>query len=265
MSESTLHALVHRAALAVASLRARFPLRHANRVGPNARIFGVPHVENHGCIEIGSDFTLSSEPVISHLVAGRGATLRIGDRVSIGHGAAIAADASITLGDDVILSPMVMMMDTDFHDVSSMVAPSEKKPIVIEEGARIGAGAIILKGSHIGRGARVAAGSVVFGTVPAGVIVRGVPARPVRERAHHVDFDPAEVSERVRHVVADVFDVQRPVELSDGPKTIPGWDSLGILRLLISVEDELGLSLPDNAIAHARNVGEIVDAVLRED
>lgn len=262
---SGVHSLVHRAALALGALRAKLPLRQANRVGPNARVFGVPFVENHGTMEIGADFTLSSEPVMSHLVVGRGATLHIGDRVSIGHGAAIAADAAITLGNDVILSPMVMMMDTDFHDVSSMDAPSEKKPIVIEDGARIGAGVIILKGSHVGRGARVAAGSVVFGTVPDGAMVRGVPARPVRERAHHVDLEPAEVVERVRRVVAETFDVARPIELNDGPKTIPGWDSLGILRLLVSVEDELGLSLPDNAIAHARTVGEIVDAVLRED
>jgi acetyltransferase-like isoleucine patch superfamily enzyme/acyl carrier protein len=265
VSESSIHALVHRATLALASLRAKVPLRRANVVGPNARVFGVPYVENRGKLEIGADFTLSSEPVVSHLVVGRGATLRIGNRVSIGHGAAIATDASITIEDDVILSPMVMMMDTDFHDVKSFDAPSATKPIVIEEGARIGAGAVILKGSHVGRGARVAAGSVVFGVVPPGALVRGVPARPVRERAHHVDLEPAEVAERVRHVVADTFGVQRSVELSDGPRTIPGWDSLGILRLLVSIEDELGLSLPDNAIAHARTVGEIVDAVLRED
>ena len=265
MKDSALHALVHRATLAFASLHAKVPLRRADRVGPHARVFGVPYVENRGRLEIGADFTFSSEPVVSHLVVGRGAVLRIGDRVSIGHGAAIAADASITLADDVILSPMVMMMDTDFHDVKSIDAPSSTKPIVIEEGARIGAGAMILKGSHVGRGARVAAGSVVFGTVPAGALVRGVPARPVRERARHVNLEPTEVAERVRRVVAETFDVRRSVELNDSPRTIPGWDSLGILRLLVSIEDELGLSLPDNAIAHARTVGEIVDAVLRED
>ncbi|HEX7604801.1 MAG TPA: hypothetical protein VF316_24450, partial [Polyangiaceae bacterium] len=150
-SESALHSLVHGATLALSSLHARLPLRSADRVGPNARVFGVPCVENRGRLEIGRDFNLSSEPVVSHMIVGRGAVLRIGDRVSIGPGAAIAADASITLGDDVILGPMVMMMDTDFHAVASIDAPSETSPVVIEQGAHIGAGAIILKGSHVGR------------------------------------------------------------------------------------------------------------------
>ena len=178
-SDGALHSIVHGATRALASLHARLPLRSADRVGSNARVFGVPCVENRGRLEIGRDFTLSSEPVVSHMIVGRGAVLRIGDRVSIGPGAAIAADASITLGDDVILGPMVMIMDTDFHAVASIEAPSETRAVVIEQGAHIGAGAIILKGAHVGRGARVAAGSVVAGTVPPGAFVAGVPARLV--------------------------------------------------------------------------------------
>ena len=179
VSESFLHALVHRAALVLAPLRAKLPLRAADRVGTNARVFGVPYLENRGRLEIGADFTLSSEPLVSHMVVGHGAVLRVGDRVSIGHGAAIASDLAITLEDDVILGAMVMVMDTDFHAVLSIDAPSEAKPVVIEQGARIGDGAVILKGARVGRGARVAAGSVVLGTVPAGALVAGVPARPV--------------------------------------------------------------------------------------
>ncbi|CAN5422421.1 hypothetical protein BH09MYX1_BH09MYX1_18670 [soil metagenome] len=175
--DSAIHALVHRTSVALGDLRARVPLRAADRVGANARVFGVPYVENRGRLEIGRDFTLSSAPVLSHMVVGRGASLVIGDRVSIGHGAALAADASITIEDDVHIGAMVMIMDTDFHDVASIDAASSPKTVVIERGASIGAGAILLKGSRVGRGARVAAGSVVVGDVAPGVLVRGVPAR----------------------------------------------------------------------------------------
>lgn len=177
--ESALHSLVHHGARALAPWHARFALRGANQVGPGAHVLGMPRVENHGRLEIGREFSLSSQPVVSHLVVNHGAVLRIGDRVSIGHGAAVASDVSITLEDDVVLGPMVMVMDTDFHAVAKIDEPSATRPVVIEQGARIGAGVIILKGAHVGRGARVAAGSVVVGSVPAGAFVAGSPARPV--------------------------------------------------------------------------------------
>jgi acetyltransferase-like isoleucine patch superfamily enzyme len=53
--------------------------------------------------------------------------------------------------------------------------------VVIEDDAWIGIGAIVLKGVRIGRGARVGAGSVVTGDIPAGVYVAGNPARPLTE------------------------------------------------------------------------------------
>ena len=53
---------------------------------------------------------------------------------------------------------------------------------VVERGALIGIGAIVLSGAHVGEGAIVGAGSVVLeGTrVPPGVLVVGAPARVVR-------------------------------------------------------------------------------------
>ncbi len=51
--------------------------------------------------------------------------------------------------------------------------------VVVEEGAVIGAGAIVTPGVRIGRGAFVAAGAVVTRDVPPGAVVAGVPARVV--------------------------------------------------------------------------------------
>ena len=57
--------------------------------------------------------------------------------------------------------------------------PGEMIETFVEEGAIIGAGAVILPGIIIGRKARVGAGAVVTKSVPAGVTVVGNPARPL--------------------------------------------------------------------------------------
>ena len=53
----------------------------------------------------------------------------------------------------------------------------ELLPTVVEHGAAIGSGAIILGGVRIGPGATVGAGAVVVDDVPPGATVLGVPAR----------------------------------------------------------------------------------------
>ncbi len=52
---------------------------------------------------------------------------------------------------------------------------------VIERGAALGSGAIVLGGVRIGEGALVGAGSVVTRDVPPGETVIGSPARPLRQ------------------------------------------------------------------------------------
>jgi acetyltransferase-like isoleucine patch superfamily enzyme len=49
---------------------------------------------------------------------------------------------------------------------------------VVEDGATLGSGAIVLGGIRIGAGALVGAGAVVTADVAPGAIVKGVPARP---------------------------------------------------------------------------------------
>jgi maltose O-acetyltransferase len=55
------------------------------------------------------------------------------------------------------------------------------RPIVVEDGAWIALGALILPGVRIGRGAIVGAGSVVSEDVPPNVLVVGNPARATQD------------------------------------------------------------------------------------
>ncbi|HUO67332.1 MAG TPA: phosphopantetheine-binding protein, partial [Gammaproteobacteria bacterium] len=57
------------------------------------------------------------------------------------------------------------------------------------------------------------------------------------------------------------FDVQRPLEPSDGPAQIVRWDSLGSLRLLLALEDEFGLHLPEDALYGVSSVAAVVGVV----
>jgi len=71
--------------------------------------------------------------------------------------------------------------DNDVYRSRFRTTPPEFQGPVIRRLAVIGAGATILPGVEIGKGALVAAGAVVTRDVPAWTIVAGVPARHVRE------------------------------------------------------------------------------------
>ena len=58
--------------------------------------------------------------------------------------------------------------------------PAVAAPVVVEQGAFVGAAVTLLPGIRIGARSFVAAGSVVTENVPAGTLVAGVPARVVR-------------------------------------------------------------------------------------
>jgi len=88
-----------------------------------------------------------------------------------------------TIGRDVMIAAFVRIL-TDHHPIRTVrhrVGPVTYEPVVIEDGAWIGAGSIILPGRRIGRGAIVGAGSVVTHDVPPDTVWAGNPARMLRK------------------------------------------------------------------------------------
>jgi maltose O-acetyltransferase len=110
--------------------------------------------------------------------------VRIGRNSRIGRGCTLDARSPLAIGDNVSLSPEVMIL-AGTHDVNDpRFAPSEVGPwaVAIEDHVWIGSRAMIMPGVTVGRGAVVAAGAVVTKDVAPLSIVAGVPARPIRTR-----------------------------------------------------------------------------------
>jgi maltose O-acetyltransferase len=154
-------------------------LGSCDAIGARARVLGRPFVSNLGHIQIGSGLVMSSIPVRSHLVTGPNGRLTIGDRVHISHGTSISAHAELVIGDDVVIGPFAMLLDSDYHETGRRDSPGTAKPIHIGRGVRIGAGVVVLRGAVIGDGAVIEPNSVVNRYVPGAMRASGVPARPV--------------------------------------------------------------------------------------
>lgn len=247
--------------------RRRFE-RSCSRVGHGSILDGAPTIirANGGRIEIGARFQLASQPVPSHLFAL--GLLRIGDDVQVGHGAAVAATVEVSIGDRTQIGPFFVVMDTDFHGerarvgakptTSTAMGPdSGYAPVRIGDDVRIGSHVTVLRGSIIGDGATIAAGTVVNGRILAGTHVEGVPARLVGDPGVSNDTGECAVAE----IAVKVFALASLPAPSQGPDDIAEWDSLGSLKLLLALEDRLGFPLDETQFASLRSIGELQRAV----
>lgn len=121
--------------------------------------------------------------------------LRIGNGVYIGKDVYISANA--TIGDYCLIANRVALVGRDDHRYDRIGIPIRFAPWIgdpdypaelrerevhLEADVWVGFGSILLTGVRIGRGAIIAAGSVVTKDVPAYAIAAGVPAQVVGAR-----------------------------------------------------------------------------------
>ena len=118
---------------------------------------------------------------------------RVGPFVEIQRGAVIGARCKIqshtficdgvTIEDEVFVGHGVMFVNDKTPRATSASGALQAEddwellPTVVERGASIGSGAVVLGGVRIGARALVGAGAVVTRDVAAGAVVAGVPAR----------------------------------------------------------------------------------------
>lgn len=118
----------------------------------------------------------------------------LGSYVGIGHNCLFQADTEI--GNMVLIAYNVGFLNCDDHRFNIIgetmwnSARGDQYKIVVEDDVWIGHGSLILSPARIGRGAIVAAGSVVFKDVPRYAIVGGNPAKLLKMR-----FSPEQIIE----------------------------------------------------------------------
>lgn len=140
-------------------------------VSPTVQIGGGTIVWHFAIVE--DNVLIGAECVIgSNVFVGRNSIL--GDGVRIQHGAFIARGSRI--GNRVFIGPNATLTD-DKYPRAGQKEWYRPEPPVIEDGASIGAGAVILPGVRIGRRAMIGAGAVVTDHVPDEKTYIGVPAR----------------------------------------------------------------------------------------
>lgn len=122
---------------------------------------------------IGQDCNICSHCLIENDVI-------VGDRVTVKSG--VQLWDGLRIGDDVFIGPNVTFSNDKFPRSGNR--DFEKLKTILEDGCSIGAGAVVLPGLRIGKGAMVGAGAVVTRDVDDGATVVGNPARSV-ERAQH--------------------------------------------------------------------------------
>lgn len=139
------------------------------RIAPRV-IFGVPRSPgSYSCtyieartpnsmIEIGSDTTINNAAVI------------------------MSEGASIKIGCRGLFGPELHIMDSNFHQLAlgfRNLPDNDPKPIIIGDDVLIGSRVTILKGTHIGDGCIIAAGSVIppSFTAPPLSVIGGNPAK----------------------------------------------------------------------------------------
>jgi FkbH-like protein len=131
-------------------------------------------------MEVGSRTSLLCAFAPVELTTGANGTLRIGEQGAINFGTIIGAAKSVTIGSRVFIGPYCIIADTELAE------PDEKAgiiadPVDIGDGVWLASRVTVLPGARIGAGAVIAAGSVVSGEIPPGVIAAGNPARVVRQ------------------------------------------------------------------------------------
>ena len=145
--------------------------------------YNYSHVQPRRLLTLGPGAAISPNAVFSNaerITAGKG--LRLGARCHLWAG---PAEGKITIGDDVLFGPEVMVTAASYryndgHPVTAQAM--DEGDVIIGNDVWIGTRAVVLPGARIGDGAIIGAGALVRGEIPPMAIAVGTPARVIGKR-----------------------------------------------------------------------------------
>ena len=164
------------------------------KVGKNLQLHCWLSIKGPGKVVIGDNCTVFAMPgglsnVVSVNTYSSNAVLTVGGNTCL-VSARLGCKFEITIGDNVVVED-ASIMDTDFHSLAlSRESPSgetvESCRIIIKNKVHIASQATILKGTVLGTGAHVYAGSVVQKSFAPYAIIIGNPAKQIGSSAESV-------------------------------------------------------------------------------
>jgi maltose O-acetyltransferase len=148
-------------------------LRRCAELGSSPSVLGRIWVHGKGTLRIGNRVRLdaSSEPI--ELYIGPGAEMIIGDDVEIQGGTSLEALQSVRIGDRCRIGARCKVLDNHFHHLARRQEKPKSIPVVIEAGATLEDGVIVLPGAHVPRGSVIKRNAVVRRRPTASVATAG--------------------------------------------------------------------------------------------
>ena len=161
-----------------------------------ANFYNHSHVAPRRKIITGQNCAISPDVNFMH-----GERIKLGNRVSLASRCFIwagPAQGTIFLGDDVLLGPEVLITAASYcYNAGTPVSrqPMKEANVYIGRDVWIGCRAMIMPGVTLGPGCIVGAGAIVTKSYPAGAVLVGAPALPIRHRdpTSYSDVDPADM------------------------------------------------------------------------
>lgn len=156
-------------------------------VGKGCSIRPILNVTHPEKINLGDDVSLGIFCWIGvNTSIKKSAKLSIGNRVHIGAGSMIIAADKIEIGNNIVMSERVTILD-HYHDYQNADLPIIDQPIVskgeiaIEDDCFFGINSVIMGQVRIGKHSVIGANSVVTRDVPAYSVVAGTPAKVIKK------------------------------------------------------------------------------------
>jgi acetyltransferase-like isoleucine patch superfamily enzyme len=163
--------------------RAQLVGARGGRIGQRVRLGPSVRVDRPWTVALGERVEIEAD--VWFKVVANEARVDVGDYTFIGRGTEIDASDSVSIGARVLIAPGVFITDHG-HVIEKRASIADHgcaaAPVVIGDGAWLGARSVVLPGVRVGRGAVVGAGAVVTRSVPDWAIVVGVPARILKVR-----------------------------------------------------------------------------------